>query len=504
MLTTIIAALLLAAPPNVAVTRWVSPDNSRPTSRAEWLACTGTNDQWKVRTIRAARAFPERCDILVQDSIYPAIAARLDTLLADLAAESTGAALYTVTGTSAESLRGFLAAEYADGMTQAVFVGDLPVAWFQMIDDWNSNGSRDPDEGYEEFPCDLFFMDVDGVWQDTMCRLADTLDSLVPGPDGIYDQHSGNINPELAISRLPASVLGDAESILNAYLARDHAYRTGNLPLPERALVYIDDDWAEYAPEWSGNVGLLYPDRVTIAGPETTRCIEYRPRIDSAAYQWISLCSHSWPGGHAMYYNHHVDMDWFYATEIEGINPYASFYNLFACSNARYVEQGFAGGCYAMLTSTGLGAVGTTKTGSMLEFADYYHGLSTGRNLGQAMSDWLYLRMADQWENWEKAWFMGMVTIGDGTLKPRNAQTAVAETPQPPSARPFLTPTIARNVLVLNSTLGIGCWSLSDATGRSVMPLNVGANDVSALPSGIYFVCLNSAASRPVPVTVVH
>ncbi len=45
-----------------------------------------------------------------------------------------------------------------------VLIGNLPVPWFQLIDDWNSNGRRGPDKHYEEFPCDLFLMDLDGTW----------------------------------------------------------------------------------------------------------------------------------------------------------------------------------------------------------------------------------------------------------------------------------------------------------------------------------------------------
>ena len=68
----------------------------------------------------------------------------------------------------------------------AVLVGPMPTAWFYHHCDFDKdkNGVANPDE----FPCDLFLMDLDGVWTDT--------DS-----DGMYDQHedggSGDTAPEI-------------------------------------------------------------------------------------------------------------------------------------------------------------------------------------------------------------------------------------------------------------------------------------------------------------------
>jgi hypothetical protein len=308
-------ALLLSAAgaPDVAVLRWQSPDNSKPLTFAEWRSGLQSLP-WRVETLIPATRFNNRVDFFVQETLVPALRQSLDTLAADLARETTDVAVFSVSGTSAESLKALLAAEYQTGMTSAVFVGDLPIAWFQLIDDWNSNGMRDPGEGYEEFPCDLFFMDLDGTWADNMVRL-DSLDSLVPGSDSIYDLHDGTITPEIAVSRLPASKIGDAAALLTAYFDKSHRYRNGELAVSDRALVYIDDDWIPNSTQWYNDVGLLYPDRVYVVDAETTRIADYRPRIDSAAYQWISLMSHSWPGGHGMKYSDTL-WDWFYARRL--------------------------------------------------------------------------------------------------------------------------------------------------------------------------------------------
>lgn len=487
----IIIALIAVSP--VQVLRWQSPDSSRPLSYSTWLESRPAGPAWRIRPVSAAGPRLEPgVDILVEEGLLAPLRPQFDTLMLDLGQEGFAPALYSVAGTSAESLRAFLVREYEAGVRHALFVGDLPVAWFQMIDDWNSNGRRDPDEGYEEFPCELFFMDIDGNWADQMVRL-DTLDSLVPGADGIYDRHDGDILPEMAVSRLPASAIGNELTLLSRYLDKAHRYRTGSLPVTDRALVYIDDDWVPNASEWDNSVGYLYPERVFVWHRETTRVRDYRPRIDTAAYQWIQLCSHSWPGGHAMKYNNGQSWDYFYADQIAGLDPQASFYNLFACSNVRFVERGYCGGCYVFQTSTGLGAVGSTKTGSMLRFEDFYFALGEGRPLAEALIIWFYWRMIDGVEPWERSWFYGMCLVGDGTLKAR-VPTALAEgSLAPVASRPLVPATVVSRLLTVSPDNRTTDIALVNAAGRRVLVLNPGANDVSCLTPGVYFIRSSAA-----------
>jgi hypothetical protein len=502
--------LLLPAgtPPDVARLRWMSPDNSKPLTFREWCAQTPAGP-WKVSPLIPAKGFSGRLDAFVEESLAAALAPALETLAADLARETTDFAAFSVSGTSAESLKSFLRNEYQTGMTSALLVGDLPVAWFQLIDDWNGNGRRDPSDGdvYEEFPCDLYYMDLDGDWQDNYVQL-DTLDSLVPGQDSIYDLHSGHLMPEIAVGRLPASAIGNEINVLTSYFDRAHRYRTGALSVTDRALVYIDDDWIPNAPEWDENVGLLYPARVFIDDPETTRIRDYRPRIDTAAYEWISLMSHSWPGGHAMKYNSGQNWEYFYATQIAGLDPEACFYNLFACSNARFVERGYCGGCYVFQTSTGLGAVGSTKTGSMLEFQNFYYSLGAGNGIGQALTDWFFWRLYDGCLPWERSWYYGMCLIGDPSLKPRMYPTGAEEPRQPQAAGLKLqatpNPTRGRTTIRLSpgayrqSPLTLRIYDASGCLVHSELGLRASSFplDLRSLSSGTYFLRLDAGVQH--------
>jgi hypothetical protein len=519
----ILSLVLLASAgtSDITVLRWQSPDNSKPLSFTEWHSKLEPRP-FRVKPLLSPRRLDNRVDFFVEETLAGTLIPALETLAIDLERETVAVAVFSVSGTSAESLKAVLSDEYATGMTSAVLVGDLPIAWFQMIDDWDDDGVRDDGEGYEEFPCDLFFMDLDGVWKDSLVR--DSLDSLVPGSDSIYDVHEGDITPEIAVSRLPASRIGNAETLLVSYFDRSHKYRNQQLPVSDRALVYIDDDWQPWATEWDSNVGLLYHDRVLVSDSEATRIADYQPRIDSAPYQWISLMSHSWPGGHAMYYHQKDSMDWFYATSIPSIDPQANFYNLFACSNARFVEDGYCGGCYVFQTTTGLGAIGSTKTGSMLQFGDFYDPLGQGKSLGEAFRQWFAAIFSDGCDPSERSWFYGMCLIGDGSLKPRLPQTAVADSSlithrsslySVPSVHLLNNPVRGQLTLNLNLPNPSSCRvTLLDRVGRIVATISQGTYsagthdlnaEVSPLPAGVYFLTVTTGStSNRIPVSLIH
>lgn len=475
--------VLVATAPDVTILRWLSPDSSKPTPFRTWLSTNPKILKWDVKPLKSGKhSFNDRVDILVADSLVAPLTDYLDTLYLDLENEGYDVAAFAITGTSCESLRAFLQQEYQDSpLTAAILIGNLPVPWFQLIDDWNNNRRRDPDEGYEEFPCDLFLMDLDGVWQDSWVRY-DTFDSLVPGMDSIYDTHAGNLAPEIGIARIYAASIGRQDSLIKLYLARCHQYRTGGLTVSDRALVYIDDDWTPWSQEWNSYVGYLYPQRVFIADSEQTRIRDYKPRLDSAAYQWIQLCAHSWPGGHAMKYNHGQNWDWFYAESIPRINPEACFYNLFACSNVRFIEPGYCGGRYVFQSTSGLGAIGSTKTGSMLEFQDFYLPLSNGTPLALAFKQWFGAQAQGGFEPWERSWFYGMCLIGDGLLKPRFS-VPVAENQRASTRSSFSNSTIIRNQVYFSERSGL----LLDKTGRVAAEICAGENNLRFLPPGVYF-----------------
>ena len=160
--------------------------------------------------------------VIVDDTVAPDIAARLDRFEGDLIAEGWKVRRHPVprdvgdpveTLKAALALRGWLRDRYRDdpfGAHTAVLVGRVPLL---------KSGRVNPD-GHEPIPhtTDLFYADVDGRWNAT--RAGEVLDRRLPG-DAI----------ELQIGRIDFSTVSadrDAEiRFLRAYFDKNHHWRKG-------------------------------------------------------------------------------------------------------------------------------------------------------------------------------------------------------------------------------------------------------------------------------------
>jgi len=196
--------------------------------------------------------------------------------------EKTGLSVNAYSGTwgTPEDIRSFLQTAYlSEGLVGVLLVGDIPVAWYEL--------DKTEPSVHEEFPMDLYYMDLNGEWTDS-----DT--------DGMYDNHTGNVTPEIWVGRLDATTLsGDKISLYRNYFDKNHRYRTLQLSLPKRALVYVDDDWCSWAEEISADVGIAYNNRTLVNDTAATTATDYKNRL-THNYEWLSVFAHSWPGGHRL------------------------------------------------------------------------------------------------------------------------------------------------------------------------------------------------------------
>jgi uncharacterized repeat protein (TIGR01451 family) len=376
----------------IPITRWVSPDGRRPTSFAEWQArqpaLTRLLLSQRYRSARKPLVSDQLVHVLVNPSIYDGIASSLAQWASDAEDAGWSVGIFSASFPDPPSLRSYLAG--AASLGGCLLIGDFPVPWYEL----------DAPE-HEEFPVDLYYMDLDGLWMDGDL-------------DGLYDAHLGNVAPEIWVGRLTAGNLelggADEVTLLNNYFAKNHGYRTGDLLLPSRALMYVDDDWEPWAEYWGLNLALAYGDTTVISEPETTTAWDYGGRLEDN-YEWIQVCAHSWPLGHGFVYNGGQNWSWLYNYELYDIDPHAFFYNLFACSAARYVETDYIGGWYVFVDTYGLAAVGSTKTGSMLGFEEFYGPLGQEASLGQAFRIWF-----EEVGIYDQYWHYGMTLLGDPTL----------------------------------------------------------------------------------------
>jgi hypothetical protein len=285
--------------------RWMAPDGSKPLTFAEWQAQQPPPVPLSVEQVypldASASATGPLIYVMVNRALYSSTSASLARWAADVESEGWQVVIKRSSFPDPAALRSYFAG--IPNLAGVLLIGDFPVPWYEVG---------------EQFPIDLYYMDLNGIWQDSDLN-------------GVYDTHTGDIAPEIWIGRLSGSTfgLGGTEgALMNDYFAKNHAYRTGALKLPRRALMYIDDDWAGAADPWSQELRVAYPDTTVVADTEQTTAADYRTRLDDG-YELIQIHSHSYSGGHA--FKSSQGVDWIFSSEIYDLDPRAFFYNLYAC-----------------------------------------------------------------------------------------------------------------------------------------------------------------------------
>lgn len=388
MLATIV--ILSGKVTNVSELKWMDPYGRAPLGYSAW-----EKKNCKEGLTRIGKVYDKRngdrqniVNVIVNTLIYPHIQAEIDTFVNDLVTAGYSVQLDTIAGMSHTVLRNHLAG--ITDLVGAIFIGELPVAWFEL----SGFGS------WEEFPHDLFFCDLDGSYYDN-------------DADGIYDSHTGAMDPEIWVGRIYARNLtwGSEVNLLKKYFSKNHEYRTSGSSLPERALAFVDDDWSY----WGGcDLGMIYSNVVVVNSYSQTVASNYRTHLGQG-YEWIHICAHSSPWGHT-FKNGSLFSGTVFNYEIFTLEPHALFYNLFACSGTRFVEENHSAGWYLFVDNFGLLAVGSTKTGSMLYFDDFYGPIGQqGMSIGEAYKSWFTM-----WGEYDRDWFYGMNILGDPTLKPKS------------------------------------------------------------------------------------
>ena len=343
--------------------------------------------------------------IYIEEGLLSSIQASIDTYVSDLLAEGYAPVTFGEFSGNAAALRSDLQGKYGSGNLEgALFVGDIPYVEFESEDNYGGDSQK------VTYPHDLYFMDLDGTY--------------VLNPPGTLDEHTagaGDVGPEIYISRITTGNLdgvlaGNSETeLINDYFAKVHAYRTGLLNYRNGGIVFADDEWDDRGvDEMDG----LYPDVLAInTDPLTTRA-NYLDTLGSN-YESILECIHSNPARHAVAVG--SSYEWIDNTEVQAANPRQAFYNMFNCSGGRFSSDNNLIGTYVYGGDYGLNAVGSTKTGSMLFFDDFYEPQGAGCSLGESFQSWfdLYAVSTSNWElEWRIDWFNGMTMQGDPTLRP--------------------------------------------------------------------------------------
>ncbi len=403
------ASVLSAKVHDVEILQWIDPYGRQPEPYAAWKegrSCVNGSTAIGVVYTKGMGGRQNMVDVVVNSSIYSDIVTQIDTFTSDLVEAGYTVRLDTISGMSPAVLRTHLAG--IPELVGAVFVGELPVAWFE------TNGFGN----WEEFPHDLYFCDLNGTYVDG-------------DADGIFDDHYGETAPEIWMGRIYArNLTWDSEvNLLKNYFSKNHDYRTQGSTIPQRALAFVDDDWAYWG---SCYLEQLYSNVMVVNDYYQTTAQNYRSHL-CLGYEWVHLCAHSSPWASTFLYGGSGYRGTVFNYELFTLEPEGHFYNLFACSGTRFVEENHAAGWYIFIDQCGLLALGSTKTGSMLYFDDFYGPLGQGLSVGDAFKSWFTIYGEYDWD-----WFYGMNILGDPTLKPKSqvkqASRRKKETAGPKSA----------------------------------------------------------------------
>lgn len=495
----------------IVVTRDPNP-NPDYVTYAEWLAshpeiATSTSGPRVIATLYSnapVDSLKGLIALVVEEGLETILSGELNQYVEDLKDQGYDVemSIYSMAG-SAEDLRHYLAEKLNQDLIGAILVGELPVAWFQMNSFWD--GHYEP-PSYEEFPCDLYLSDLDGVWSDDSTKPFWPGDPLEKGSDGIYDSHSGNRIPEIWVSRIDASNISlvDPMTLYRNYLERIHDYRIGELSLPSKGLFFIDQDWAEYY--YDENMNLVCGYYEEIRDTMITNAKHYLELIAEDGL-YLTVCVHSSPWRHYFHDANKGDDCEVSYLDIDSIAPGYGFYNLFACSNCRWVEENCMGSIY-QFSGKGLGVVGSAKRGSMLDFWKFNLELSHGKSWGEAFKEWTRYWLTDNYlRNWGDRWFMGMCLLGDGSLDLiRSEQYTSSDT----TKLKLVTSAVTNGNVLVRFYLpepGNANLSVFDLAGRQVESIYSGQSDdgiYSALwqtgnsPSGLYFIVLSTETNQQV------
>lgn len=298
---------------------------------------------------------------------------------------------------------------------------------------------------YIEFPTDVYYMDLDGVWTDN-------------DGNGIRDWYTiGDMEIWISRLRFPGA---NEDVIINNYFDKAHHYKTKELQLPKSALFIVDRDFNDLTTFLKGPMKELYPSLTVVSGPgynDVTAEIYVQKLTESR--EWMRLNCHSSVNYHAIdeifcypYWPYDVCYDYFdevTCDQIESIDPPCFFYDLDTCEACRFTAGGnYLGGSY-LSRAYGLSVIGSSSVGGGIRLNEKFYSYlasTQGPNLGEALiyhidhndSEWQQIanELNLDWVEFWHAWFLPLTTLGDGTLRPRlsrgqlptpNAPVAVAE-----------------------------------------------------------------------------
>jgi len=332
-------------------------------------------------TVNVTIADTDRILLVAEKSLYTEIQDSVEQYESDLRNQGCSVDISLWGGGGAKALKSTLQdACERNTYGGAFFVGNLPAFWYEQ----NSFGR------HEEFPCDVYFMDFDAEWSDG-------------DGDGICDAHT-SLGLDIFVSRID----GSADE-LRTYFEKNHAFRTGELPVDRCAFIFKDNDWENYERGSSFGLNEIYDTVLIREKSDLTIRSKYLSQLSTGSAEYVYQWIHAYPPILCVEEEEN-DFEYVFISDVKGNNLRGLFYNLFNCSASRFTESNIAMS-YLMDTNFGLATIGSTKIGGNFYPKVFHYVLSRGGCWGEAYRVWYnHFGVTDD------EWFLGMIILGDPTL----------------------------------------------------------------------------------------
>ncbi len=235
------------------------------------------------------------CLVVIDSTYKNTLATELLRLIADLEGDGWYAhTIYVDKNDSVQTVKSYIRAwaEANPDAHQAVFLfGRVPVPYSGDI---APDGHNSDHKG--AWPSDGYYAILDGVWTDATINnttAASSRNDNRPG-DGKFDNSKFPALSVLQVGRVDFSNMDkfpeSEEQLLRRYLDKDHAWRTGRMPMEERGIV--DNNFSNSV-EALGQAG--WRNFAPMFGISKVKDLPYRQTLSNQSYLWSYGCGGGGP-----------------------------------------------------------------------------------------------------------------------------------------------------------------------------------------------------------------
>lgn len=234
------------------------------------------------------------CLVVVDSTFKQTLAPEIARLLADIQADGWQVrALYIDRSDPVPTVKAYIqswAEMHPDNNQALLLLGRVAVPYSGFI----APDGHDDHRG--AWPCDGFYANLDGIWTDQTINVTfppGTRNDNIPG-DGKFDNSFFPTPIKLQVGRVDFSNMPafpeSEEQLLRRYLDKNHAWRTGMMPMMERGLI---DNNFQAALDGFGEAG--WKNFTPMFGFSNVKDLPYRQTLTNNSYMWSYGCGGGGP-----------------------------------------------------------------------------------------------------------------------------------------------------------------------------------------------------------------